>query len=341
MVKTLLELAEVVGGSVVGDGTCEVKGVATLANASGSDISFLSNSLYRKYLMSTSAAAVILTQEDAAHCPTNALVVADPYVCFAKIAAILNPPDSFKPHIDDLASVASSAHVAQTAYVGPNAVVAEKAVIGEGVYIGPGCVVEKGASIDEGSRLSANVVVCHGVKLGKRCLIHPGVVIGADGFGIANDRGRWIKVPQLGGVRVGDDVEIGANTTIDRGALDDTIIEEGVKLDNLIQVAHNVKIGAHTVIAGCVGIAGSAQIGRHCAIGGGVGILGHLQVVDGVQITAMSMVTKSIKTSGVYSSGTPLQSNHDWHKNAVRFKQLDELSKRVKALEKALQNPTE
>lgn len=341
MVKTLSELAKHIGGRVEGDPAFVIEGVATLATATNKDISFLSNTLYKKYLATTAAGAVILTEESVASCPCHALVVRDPYVSYAKIAALLNPPSAMPPQIHETAVIASSAKVADSVYIGPNCVIGENVVVDDGAIIGPGCVIESGVRIAGNCRLVANVTLCHDVTLGRRCLLHPGVVVGADGFGVANDRGSWIKVPQLGKVQIGDDVEIGANTTIDRGALDDTVIEDGVKLDNLIQVAHNVRIGAHTVIAGCVGIAGSAELGKHCALGGGVGVLGHLQIADGVQVTAMSMVTKSIKKPGVYSSGIPLQTNQDWHKNAVRFKQLDDLAKRVKALEKELLSRSE
>jgi len=190
--------------------------------------------------------------------------------------------------------------------------------------------------IGEGGRLVANVTLCHGSQIGKRVLIHPGVVVGADGFGFANDQGRWVKIPQLGRVVIGDDVDIGANTTIDRGAIEDTVIEDGVKLDNLVQVAHNVHIGAHSAIAGCAGIAGSAHIGKHCALGGGVGVVGHLQIADNVVVTGMSMVSHTITEAGVYSSGTPLQENAKWHRNYVRLKQLDDMARRLKRLEKQL-----
>ena len=333
MFKTLAELAGFVGGRVEGDSSRTISGVATLLSATGKDLSFLSNARYKKHLLTTDAAAVILSEADAKDCPTSALIVSDPYVSYAKIATLLNPEPTFPAQVHASAVVADSAIVSCSAYIGENCVIGDSVIVNDGVVIGAGCVIEAGCSIGENTRLVANVTLCYNVNLGSRCLVHPGVVIGSDGFGIANDQGVWIKVPQLGAVQVGDDVEIGANTTIDRGALDDTVIEDGVKLDNLIQVAHNVRIGAHTVIAGCVGIAGSAEIGKYCGIGGGVGILGHLQIVDGVQVTAMSMVTKSITKPGVYSSGVPLQSSQDWHKNAVRFKHLDELVKRVRELE--------
>lgn len=333
MAKSLAELASLVNGSVIGDASCQIEGVATLAKAERRHISFLSNALYKKFLKTTAAGAVILTRDNASSCQTNALVVNDPYVSYAKIAAQLNPTPLVAPGIHPSAVIANSASIAASAAIGAQCVIGENVVIEDGVSVGPGCVIEHDCRVGKDSRLIARVTLCHATVLGERCLVHPGVVIGSDGFGVANDHGIWIKVPQLGAVRIGSDVEIGANTTIDRGALDDTVIEDGVKLDNLIQVAHNVVIGAHTVIAGCVGIAGSAVIGKHCGIGGGVGILGHLQIADGVQVTAMSMVTKSIKSPGVYSSGVPLQTNQDWHKNAVRYKQLDEMAKKLKELE--------
>ncbi|MDQ2695806.1 MAG: UDP-3-O-(3-hydroxymyristoyl)glucosamine N-acyltransferase, partial [Pseudomonadota bacterium] len=211
-------------------------------------------------------------------------------------------------------------------------------VLGPGVFVGPVCVVGEGAVLGEATRLMANVTVCHGVRLGRRVLVHPGAVIGSDGFGLANDAGRWIKIPQLGGVVIGDDVEIGANTTIDRGALDDTVIEEGVKLDNQIQVAHNVHIGAHTAVAGCVGIAGSARIGRHCTQAGGVGVAGHLEIADHVHVTGMSMVTESITAPGVYSSGLGVEPGRVWKKIRVHLRHLDDLARRVAALEKKVRS---
>ena len=209
-------------------------------------------------------------------------------------------------------------------------------MIAAGCDIGPGCVIGKGVEIAENTRFIANVTVCHGTKIGRRVILHPGVVIGADGFGLARDGERWYKVPQIGGVILGDDVEIGANTTVDRGAIEDTVLEEGVKLDNLIQIGHNVFIGAHTAIAACTAIAGSARIGKHCAIGGCVGIVGHLEIADNVTITGMSHVSQAITKPGVYSSGTPLEENSKWHRNFVRLKQLDEMARRLKSVEKKI-----
>jgi len=333
VVFSLAEIAEHIGGKVQGDPQHEVNGVATLLKAGGTDISFLANSKYKKYLTESSAGAVLIDETVLDLVSTNAIIVQDPYVAYAKVANLLFPPDIsdnsthptawLSPDCDCHASASIGAHV----YIGKDTQIAER------VIIGPGCVIEDGAKIGTGSRLSANITVCKNVVIGKNAIIHPGVVIGADGFGIANDQGKWIKVPQLGSVVIGDDVEIGANTTIDRGALDDTVISNGVKLDNQIQIAHNVTIGEHTVIAGCVGIAGSTHIGKYCAIGGGTAIAGHLNIADGVQFTGMSMVTKSIKKSGVFSSGIPVEPTAQWHKNVIRYRKLESLTDRIKQLE--------
>ncbi len=337
MAVTLQQLADQVGARVVGDPACLISSVATLGSAQKGAIAFLSNSKYRKFLAGTCASAVILSDADASYCTTNALVVADPYLAYAKVAATLSAVPITRGMIHATAVVASSAIVANSAAIGPNCVIEEGAEIGEFVFLGPGCVVGRNTRIGAGSRLVANVTVCHQVNMGQRVLVHPGAVIGSDGFGLANDRGRWVKVPQLGGVHIGDDVEIGANTTIDRGAIEDTVIEEGVKLDNLIQIAHNVRIGAHTAIAAHVGIAGSSKIGAYCIIGGATGIAGHIEIADKTQFTGMSMVTKSVTESGVYSSGIPAENNLQWRKNVARFRQLEQLIKRVKALEAQLE----
>jgi len=331
----LAELAAQVGAEVRGNGDKRIQRVATLSRAGAQDISFLANARYKKQLRATAAGAVIIAPQYAQECPVDALVARDPYVAFAKIAALLNPRPRFEPGVHTTAVVHASAQLGAGVYVGPHCVVGKDVEVGEGTYIGPGCIVEDGARIGPQGHLVARVTLCHGTQIGARVLLHPGVVIGSDGFGQANENGRWIKVPQLGRVIVGDDVEIGANTTIDRGALEDTRIEDGVRLDNLIQVAHNVVIGAHTAIAACAGIAGSAKIGRHCAIGGGAGIAGHLEIADGVQVTAMSLITHSIREAGVYSSGVPFQENHLWQKNCVRFKQLDDMARRLRSLERS------
>ncbi len=336
MALTLRELADRIGAQLTGDGGAIIVGVSTLQRASSDRISFLANRTYKRYLTDTKAAAVILRKDDADACPVPVLLSENPYLTYAEAATILCPPFRESAGIDPSAVVQAGAQVDPTAWVGPNAVVGTDARISADVSIGPGCVVGRGTVIGAGSQLVANVTVLYDCVVGERALFHPGVVVGADGFGIANDKGRWVKVPQLGRVVIGNDVELGANTTVDRGAIEDTIIEDGVKIDNQVQIAHNVRIGAHTAIAGCAGIAGSAKIGRHCAIAGGVGIAGHLEIADGVQITAMALVTKSISQPGVYSSGTPLQPNDEWHKNFARFRRLDEMARRLRALEKKI-----
>lgn len=337
MAVTLQQLADEIDAKVVGDPTCLIDGVATLGSAGKGRIAFLSNSKYRKFLAGTGASAVILGEADAAFCATNALVVIDPYLAYAKAAARLSAVPAVQGMIHSSAVVSASATVASSAAIGPHCVLEDGAEIGEGVFLGPGCVVGRNARIGAGSRLVANVTICHAVVIGQRALVHPGAVIGSDGFGLANDNGRWVKVPQLGAVRLGDDVEVGANTTIDRGAIDDTVIEDGVKLDNLIQIGHNVRVGAHSAIAAHVGVAGSAKIGAHCVIGGATGIAGHIEIAAGTQFTGMSMVTKSVSEPGVYSSGIPAENNLQWRKNVARFRQLEQLGKRLKALEAKLE----
>lgn len=335
MAARLSELAARFGAELRGqDGVIER--VATLQHAEPGALAFLANPKYRRHLATTRATAVVLAPEDAADCPVTALVCANPYAVYARIAASLFPEPAFEPGIDARASVAPGARIAPDAYIGPCAVIATDTEIGAGVYVGPGCVVEAGASVGPGSRLVANVTICRGVRIGARALVHPGAVIGADGFGLARDGQVWIKVPQLGSVRIGDDVEIGANTTIDRGALEDTLIEDGVKLDNQIQIAHNVRVGAHTAIAGCTAVAGSSTIGRRCMIAGGVGIAGHLEICDDVVVTAMTLVTHSITRPGVYSGSLPMDEARKWRRNSARYRQLDELARRLRLLEEKL-----
>lgn len=330
----LAQLAERFALELRGDGTLTISGVGTLAAATPAQLSFLANPRYRGELRASRAGAVVLRADDAAECPGAALIAADPYVAFAKIAAIFDVPPAAAPGAHPTAVVAPDATVDASASIGPFCVVESGAVIGPGATIGPHCVIGPGCRVGAQSRLIARVTLVARVTLGDRVLIHPGAVIGADGFGLAFEKDHWIKVPQLGGVRIGNDCEVGANTTIDRGAIEDTVIEDDVRLDNQIQIAHNVRIGAHTAMAGCSAVAGSATIGRYCLIGGGAGILGHLTVADRVTVTAMTLVTHSIQTPGEYSSGTPVQTNREWRRNAARFKHLDELTRRVHALEK-------
>ncbi|MEO5963014.1 MAG: UDP-3-O-(3-hydroxymyristoyl)glucosamine N-acyltransferase [Thermomonas sp.] len=331
---TAASLAERFGLRLQGDGKHVVTGVGTLAAATAGQLSFLANPRYRGQLATTSASVVVVREDDVAHCPAIALVAADPYVAFARIAALFEAKPAHPAGIHPSAVVADEAVVATSASIGPHASIGARSHIGAGAVIGPGCVIGDDCVVGGDCELVARVTLVTRVRLGQRVLIHPGAVIGADGFGIAMDHGHWIKVPQLGGVVIGDDCEIGANTTIDRGALGDTVLENDVRLDNQIQVGHNVRIGAHTAMAGCSAVAGSASIGRHCLIGGGAGILGHLEVCDRVVITAMTLVTHSIHEPGEYSSGTPLMDNRSWRKSAARFKQLDSIARRLNAGDK-------
>lgn len=306
-----------------GEPGLRVSRVATLAHADPGSLSFLANPRYRKQMESTRATAVLVTPDDAQGCPVAALIDPNPYLAYARIAELLHPQAPAAAGIHPSAVVAAEARVAASATVGPLSVIEGDAEIGERVFVGPGCIVQRGARLGADSRLTARVTVCAQVRIGQRCILHPGAVVGSDGFGFAPDAGTWFKVPQVGSVQVGDDVEIGANTTIDRGAIDDTVVEDGVKLDNQIQVGHNVTIGAHSAIAGCVGISGSSIIGRRCMIGGGVGIAGHLTIADDVVLTGYTLVTGSIKTGGSYSSGMPAVESRMWRRMVARLRRLD------------------
>jgi len=337
MSLTLGELAGQIKGELQrGDPDCLIGAVATLQKARGGDISFLANPGYRKYLQDTQASAVILRQDDVEDCPTAVIVSENPYASYARAAALIVPAARSQQGVHPSSVLDVDCVVDDKAWIGPNCIVEKGAVVQAGVQLAGGCFIGAGSIIGADSRLSANVVICHDVTLGERVNIAPGAVVGSDGFGLANEDGRWLNVPQLGSVRIGNDVEIGSNTTIDRGALEDTVLEEGVRLDNQIQVAHNVYIGAHTAIAGCVGISGSAKIGSYCMIGGGSGIVGHLEIADRVVITGMTMVTKSITSAGVYSSGVPAQENDAWNKTYARMRQLDKLARRLARLERAV-----
>lgn len=322
---------------VRGDGAGLIHGVAPLARAGAGELAFLANTRYASNLAHTRAGVVVLAAAHADASPVPALVARDPYLAYARVAALFDHAPAAEPGVHASAVVHRDAHVDPAASVGPGCVIAAGARIAAGAVLGPHCIIGPGCSVGAQSRLVARVTLVTRVTLGQRVLIHPGAVLGADGFGIARDTDRWVKVPQLGGVRVGDDCEIGANTTIDRGALEDTVLEEDVRLDNQIQIAHNVHIGTHSALAGCAAVAGSARIGRNCLIGGSAGVLGHLEIADGVTITAMTLVTHSIRQPGVYSSGAPLEENRAWRKNAARMRQLDAMARRVAALEKTLE----
>ena len=335
---SLAVLAKEIGAEVVGNADLQVSAIATLAGAKASDISFLSNPRYRAQLSDTQAGAVIVSPSDAEYCRTNALVMKNPYLGFARVAQMLDKTPDAAHAVAETASVDNEASIGRQVSIGPNAVICRGAVIGDNVQIGPGCFIGENAQIGSGSKLWANVTVYHDCQIGSDCLVQSGAVIGSDGFGYANDAGHWIKIPQLGRVIIGDEVEIGANTCIDRGALDDTVIGAGVIIDNLCQIAHNVEVGAHTAIAGCTVVAGSTVIGKHCTIAGMVGINGHMQIADGVVITGFSMVTKSITEPGVYSSGVPATTNKEWRKNMVGLRNIGKLDKRVKELENRVES---
>lgn len=334
----LTELTALLGGRVLGDGEVRISGIATLEHARSGQISFLTNSKYRAQLEGTRAGALILGEADAEASELPRIIAQNPYAYFAKVSALLNPLPEVQPGIHPSAVVAEGAKIAPSASIAATAVIGAGAVIGEHSVIGEGCCIGENVVIGRHARLYARVVVYRGCVIGDNLIAHSGVVIGSDGFGIAMDDGRWTKIPQIGRVVIGNDVEIGANTTIDRGALDDTVIEDGVKLDNQIQIAHNVRIGAHTAIAGCVGIAGSATIGKYCQIGGSAGILGHLTIADHVVIASFTLIGKSIREAGSYAAIFPFAKTDDWRKNAVHLRHLDEMAKRLKHMEQEIKS---
>lgn len=331
---TLAQLAETLDARLQGDGNQVIRGLAALQQAGPSDLSFLANRQYRKQLAGSQAGAVLLTEADAADYAGNALIVADPYLAYARVSHQFDRKPRGRPGIHPTAVIAESARIDATACIGPGAVVEAHAEVAAGVTLGAHCFVGERCHIGADSWLAPRVTLYHDVRMGERTVIQSGAVIGGEGFGFANADGRWRKIAQVGGVVIGDDVEIGANTTIDRGALSDTLIGDGVKLDNQIQIAHNVQIGEHTAMAACVGISGSTRIGRHCMIAGGVGMVGHIEICDNVFVSGMTMVTRSITEPGAYSSGTAMQTAGEWKKSAARFRQLDTLAKRVQQLEK-------
>lgn len=332
---SLGELVARLGGRLEGDPKTRVSAIAALDAAGPGMLGFLANSRYRAQLARTHAGCVILAEGDAEQCPVAAIVADEPYAYYARAAALLAPAESHPAGVHPDASVAPSAEVAPGAWIGARAVVGANVRIGDDAFIGPGCVIGDGVSIGAHSRLAANVTVIAAARIGADCLVHPGVVIGGDGFGIAWDGERWLKVPQLGSVRIGDAVEIGANTAIDRGAIEDTVVENGVKLDNLIQIGHNVKIGAHTVMAGCTGVSGSAVIGARCQIGGQVGVAGHITIADATIVTGKTVVNHSIhEPGGRYSGALPMDESRRWQKNSARFRMLDTIARRLARLER-------
>jgi len=337
MAFTLAEIAARFGGRVVGAPQVLIRQVGTLERAGDGQIAFLANPRYRARLAATRAAAVIVGPDAEALTALPRIVCENPYAYFARVSQLLNPPEAVVPGVQAGARVAADARIDVTARVDAGASVEAGAAVGPGCWIGAGCFVGQGAELGEGCRLYPCVVIYAGCRLGARVVLHSGVVIGADGFGIAREDGRWIKIPQIGRVVIGDDVEIGANTTIDRGAIEDTVIEEGVKLDNQIQIGHNCRVGAHTAMAGCVAVAGSADIGRRCTIGAGAIILGHLSICDDTQVSADTVISRSIRQPGTYTGMFPFDDHRSWARNTALVRHLAELAERVRRLERQLQ----
>jgi UDP-3-O-[3-hydroxymyristoyl] glucosamine N-acyltransferase len=333
---TLGQLAERLGATLRGAADTQISGLATLQEAQTGQLSFLANPQYRKYLADTQAAALLLTPADAEGYAGDALLVANPYLAYAQLSHLFDRKPVAAAGVHPTALIAADAQVHASASIGPYVVIESAAQIGAGVSIGAHCFIGARSQIDADGWLAPRVTLYHDVRIGKRVVIQSGAVLGADGFGFANEKGIWQKIAQIGGVTLGDDVEVGANTTIDRGALADTIIGNGVKLDNQIMVAHNVQIGDHTAMAGGSGISGSSKVGKHCMIAGRAGLVGHIEVCDNVFITGMTMITRSITEPGSYSSGTAMQPSAEWRKSATRFRQLDDMAKRLQQLEKRL-----
>jgi UDP-3-O-[3-hydroxymyristoyl] glucosamine N-acyltransferase len=336
IVFTLGQLAETLGATLRGDAHKQIHGLGTLQDAKAGQLSFLANPQYRKLLATTQAAAVLLSPADADAYSGDALLIGNPYLAYAQISHLFDAKPKALPGIHPSAVVAADAVIDPTASVGAGAVIESGARIGAGTQVGAQCFIGARSSVAAGGWLGPRVTLYHDVHIGQRVVIQSGAVIGGEGFGFANHQGVWQKIAQIGGVTIGDDVEIGANTTIDRGALSDTLIGNGVKLDNQIMIAHNVQVGDNTAMAGCCGISGSTKIGRNCMIAGGVGMVGHIEVCDNVFVTGMTMVTRSITEPGSYSSGTAMQTAADWRKSAARIRQLDDMARRLQQMEKRL-----
>jgi UDP-3-O-[3-hydroxymyristoyl] glucosamine N-acyltransferase len=333
---TLAEIAEKIGAQVHGDALCEIKSLSTLADANTNQLAFLANPKYVEQLAKTQASAVIIHENQLEQCPCNALVMKNPYLGYAKAAQLLDSTPKPASSIHPSAIIAESVKLGSNVAIGANAVIEAGVELSDGVCIGAGCFIGEQAKIGKNTKIWANVSIYHRVEIGHSCLIQANTVIGSDGFGYANEAGKWHKIPQLGTVIIGDNVEIGASTTIDRGALGNTEIHNGAIIDNQIQIAHNVVIGENTAMAACSVIAGSTTIGKNCTIAGLVGINGHIEIADGCVFTGMTMVTKAINEAGVYSSGTPAVANKEWHKNNARVRKLGDMFKRMNQLEKEI-----
>ena len=329
------ELASQFDCELVGDPDVTIENVAGLQNAGPGSLSFLSNPKFRKQLAVTQAAAVVLRPEEVEASPTASLVSDNPYADYARMAAVIHPPPHYAPGIDPSAVIAESAAISPSASVAANVCIGDRTRIGDNAYVGPGTVIGPDCSVGDDCRLIANVTLVRKVTLGQRGILHPGVVIGADGFGNAMTPGGWIKVPQLGGVRIGDDVEIGANTTVDCGAIDDTVIEDGVRIDNLCMIGHNVHFGAHTAMAAMTGISGSTTIGKRCLFAGQTGVVGHITICDDVVVSGKAVVSKDITEPGVYAASFAAEPAREWGRQVARFRRIGQLMERVSKLEKA------
>ncbi|MDZ7782553.1 MAG: UDP-3-O-(3-hydroxymyristoyl)glucosamine N-acyltransferase [Halioglobus sp.] len=332
---TLGELANRLDLAFVGDGQRQLTGLASLSMAGPQDLSFCSGPRQLSELGATRAGVVILQREDACHCPADCLLTEDAYLAFARATALFDRDPPAVCGVHPTAVVAADVELNAAVSVGPGAVVASGAVLGANVVVGAGVYLGEGSRLGAGTRVHPNAVLYHDVIVGRDCVIHSQAVLGADGFGFARGPDGWVKIHQLGGVRVGDNVEIGAGTTIDRGTLEHTVIENGVIIDNLVQVGHNCHIGPRTAIAGCAGLAGSTVIGADCTLAGGVGVVGHVEICDNVHVTGMTMVTRSIDRPGSYSSGTRMARTRDWKRSAVRFSQMESILRRLAVLEQA------
>lgn len=335
---TLHQIVAALGGQVDGDQHVALTRMASLAHAGQDAIAFFNDTKYTQTLLNSQASAIVLRAEHRHLTPLPCIVTDNPYAYFARLSALFNPPRPYRNEIHASAVLGEGVQLAADLTIAAQVTIGDGVVLGEGVRIGAGCVIEDGVQIGAHTILEPRVVIKHGSVIGEHCHVFSGAVIGNDGFGYAEEQGQWVKIPQIGRVVIGHHVDIGANTTIDRGALDDTVIEDGVKLDNLIQVAHNVRIGAHTVIAGCVGVAGSAVIGAHCKIGGAAMILGHLHIADGVTISPGSMIMRSIQQPGTYTALMPFQKHADWLKTAASIRHLEQYNLKLKQLEQAISN---
>ena len=316
------DLVKKLGGELIGDSNLLINSVASLESAHQNSISFFNNPKYLDLLKSTKAAVVIIKKDNLPDRSGTSIVIDNPYLYFAKVSQLLNPSKTLKKEIHKSAIIHPSCKLGQDVYIGPNVVIEENVSLGDDVIIHAGSIIESDSAIGNASVIHPHVVIKTNTIIGKNCILYAGCIIGSDGFGYAKDDSKWLAIPQIGRVLLGDNVDIGSNSTIDRGALDDTIISSGVKIDNLVQIGHNCLVGENTIIAGCVGIAGSAKIGKNCAIGGAAMILGHLSITDNVTISPGSMITRSIKTSGTYTALMPFQDHETWLKTAAKIKRL-------------------